>query len=146
MGTLLFFCTLLAGLAVIYGILAYVREHVQKPQELKNALALQVKANQKIARDFKESLVQYAERNNAYDQPFAQNVTFNSYIALLDQTLSSALSNASLNKALKRKTSPKALRSISAGLDEQCTNLLKAKIYFELNFLHADIGVDDTAG
>ncbi|HEY0065927.1 MAG TPA: hypothetical protein VGB46_01145 [Flavisolibacter sp.] len=146
MGPLLFLLGFFGGIAALYGVSGYIKKHVQKPRELKEALALQFRANQKIARDFRESLVQYAERNNAYEHPFAQDITFRNYIALLDETLSSGLSDQALHRVLRKKLSVDTLRSMAADFDEQCTNLLTAKIYFDLNLLNADVDVQGWAG
>ncbi len=133
-------------MAVLYGVSSYIKNHLQKPRELKEALALQFRANQKIAKDFRESLVQYAEQNNAYEHQFTQDTTFKSYITLLDKTLHSGLSDQSLDRVIRKNPPADTLRLMAADLSEQCTSLLTAKFYFEQSFLNADVDIQGWAG
>lgn len=141
MGALLFFLGFFGGLLALYGVSGYIRKHIQKPRELKEALALQFRANQKIVKDFRKNLVQYAEQNNAYDHQFTRDTTFNSYIALLDETLRSGLSDQALDRVIRKKLPVDTLRLMAANLNEQCTSLLTVKFYFEQSFLNADINL-----
>lgn len=139
MDAILAICGILGGIAAIYGIAAYVKDHIQKPKELRDALAVQFYSNQKTAKDLRASLVQYAESNNAHEQLFIQGVTFNTYIALLTKTLNSDLADTTLKKALNENLTEAIIRSMSVSLDEQGKNLLMTKNYFELYFNHISI-------
>jgi hypothetical protein len=83
--------TIIGGIAAIYGIAAYFKDHVVKPKEEKEALHVQFLANQNLAKDIYNNLTAYVETNHAKDIHFFQGVTFENYIDLLSKTLNKDL-------------------------------------------------------
>ena len=134
MNIVVFICTILGAIAAIYGIMAYRKDHIEKPKEQKNALEVKFFMNQRLATGIRENLIQYAKQNNAYDLQFFQGVTFSSYINLLTKTLSYDLSDETFEKIKKEKLTEPIINSMSESLDEQCKNFLQVKNYFNLYF------------
>jgi hypothetical protein len=127
--------TIIGGIAAIYGIAAYFKNHVEKPKEQKEALYVQFLANQKLAKDIYNNLTSYVEANNARNIHFFEGVTFENYIHLLSKTLNGDLSNETWKKLNKEKLTEPIIKSMSDSLSKQCDNLQQVHNYFTLYFL-----------
>lgn len=135
METALAICGILGGIAAIYGIAAYFKDHVEKPNEQKLSLVAQFRANQSLANEIRDALIQYTNKNNAHNQDFFQGVTFDAYISLLTKTLENDLADETLAKVTKEKLPEGIITSMSFSLNTQFTNLSNVKNYLHL-YLH----------
>lgn len=129
--------TALGGVASIYAISTYRKDHVEKPNEERATLKITFKTNQRLAEEIRKNLVDYAETNNAYELQFTQGITFRAYIDLLNKTLDRDLSDSIFEGVMKEKLNESLIRSMQQSLDEQNKNLLQVRNFFDLYFSSA---------
>lgn len=130
-------CGILGGIAAVYGILTYFKTNVEKPNEQRTTLIAQFKANQKLAREIRDRLIECVERHNAYKEELFKGVTFEAYISLITKTLETDLADETLNKVIGVKLPESIFNSMTASLDTQFQNLSNVKNYLHL-YLHND--------
>ncbi len=87
MDTLKLAGVIIGGVALLFAAKTYSKNFVKKPNEERQHLLLQFKANQTLARQVKDSLIEYAQSRNAFDAFMFQGVTYRTYIAELETCL-----------------------------------------------------------
>jgi hypothetical protein len=130
--TVLAICGIIGGIAAIYGIAAYFKDHVEKPKEQKMALAALFKTNQILASEILDTLIFYTNKNNAHTQELFQGITFDAYISLLTKSLENDLADETLRKVTKEKLPESVIASMTSSLNTQFTNLSNVKNYLHL--------------
>lgn len=136
MDTILTICGIIGGIAGIYGVAAYFKDHVKKPSDHKLTLAAQFKVNQNLALEIRESLIQYSLKHDALNYDLFKGVTFGAYISLLTKTLDNDLNDKALSRLLETELPDGAFESMASSLNTQFTNLSSVKNHFHL-YLHS---------
>lgn len=86
MGTIVFIITIIGGIAGIYTILDYNKNHIEKPNEEKENLRLQFMMTRNLSIELKNGLSSYAKERNAYDEILFPGATIADYIKLLEES------------------------------------------------------------
>lgn len=136
MEAVVFILTFIGGIAGIYTILDYRKNHVNKPREELQHLIIQFRSTQQICRDVIVELTAYAEEKNAYDEILnVVGFSVKTYLAALESTLKTHLSDETIDKINDLSPSSDNIQSMVRSLEQQFNALLEVQSFIKLKRL-----------
>lgn len=124
METIIFIITVIGGIAGIYTIMDYRKNHVEKPNEEKEHLRLQFNITRELSIDVKNRLIEYADKFYTYDEVLFPGVTIKQYIALLEDSQNTNLSQSLIDDTINLPLTSSIIQSMVQSLQEQYNSLL----------------------
>lgn len=135
------FWSILGGLGIIVGFIAFRNDHIKKPKDKLQAFIVHFNTNRSLAEKLRSELSKYAIANNCLQEYFMGPITFEGYIKILDAELSSGLSDQTLKNAIDIKLSEPLLDSTIKSLQDQHSKISGAADYFKAIYILKAIGV-----